>query len=327
MRKGLIILMLLLLQLTAVRAQRRITPVNTPATITQAINETQRDSVDRSRLVKMEDADGKVVLVDTVTGKEFVDSVELEAKVPKMIYPLLNSVTIGVDLWSPLTRAFGTSYGLIGFSGHLNMHNRYLPALEIGLGNANYNPENNNYRYKTPTAPYFKIGADYNFLYNSNPDYLFYGGVRFGFTSFKYEVTDVTLGENYWTPEQTMSIPSQHANATYIEFLIGLRVMIWKQISVGWTVRLHNLMHCTTGEYGNAWYIPGMGVRGSKIGASVSVFYTLPLAKKTPPEIPDLDGIPEKDPAATEISSEGDDPQQINKTDGGDPSQINTTEE
>ncbi|MDE7153013.1 MAG: hypothetical protein K2O00_01045 [Muribaculaceae bacterium] len=316
MKKGLIILMLLLLQSVTVMAQRRITPVNTAATVTQSINESKRDSVDRNRLVKMEDADGKVVLVDTVTGKEFVDSVEIEKQIPKMIYPLLNSVTVGVDLWAPLTRAFGTSYGLIGFSGHLNLHNRYLPALEIGLGNADYNPENNNYRYKTSPAPYFKLGADYNFLYNSNPDYLFFGGLRFGFSSFNYEITDVRIGGNYWNPEHTMTIPRQHANATYIEFLLGIRVMIWKQISVGWTVRLHNLMHCTTGEYGNAWYIPGMGVRGSKLDASLSVYYTLPLAKKTPPPTSELDGIPEKDPEQT-----------VSQTDEGNPSHINTAEQ
>lgn len=300
MKKSVIISLLLLLQFSVALGQRRITPVTTPATITKAINETHRDSVDRSRLVKMEDAEGNVVLVDTVSGKEFVDSTEIKKQIPKMIYPLLHSVTVGVDLWAPLTRAFGTAYGLIGFSGQLNMHNRYIPTLEVGLGNADYDPENNNYRYKSSIAPYFKIGADYNFLYNSNPDYLFYAGLRFGFTSFNYDITDVTINPGYWEPEHTMAIPKQHANATYVEFLLGLRVMIYKNLSLGWNVRLHNLMHSTSGKYGDPYYIPGMGTRCSKVGASFSVFYTLPLKKHTPPEIdkePTLDEkIPEGEP-------------------------------
>ena len=301
MRKGLLLLIILLLQLTVVTAQRRITPVNTPATITQSVNETKRDSLDRSRLVKMQDAEGNTILVDTVAGTEFVDSAATAKQIPKMIYPLLNSVTVGVDLWSPLMRAFGTSYGLIGFSGQLNMHNRYLPTVEVGLGKADYDPENNNYRYKSSMAPYFKIGADYNFLYNSNPDYLLYGGFRLGFTSFNYDITDISISEGYWTPEHTMTIPSQHANATYVEFLIGIRVMLFKNISLGWSVRLHNLMHSTTGEYGNAWYIPGMGTRGSKIGATLTLSYTIPLKKKTKPVIDDIPAIDEKSEPAPDI--------------------------
>lgn len=58
------------------RAQRRVTPIDTPATATQHINENKAngDSIDRSRLVEMTDAQGKIILVDTITGKEFVDS-------------------------------------------------------------------------------------------------------------------------------------------------------------------------------------------------------------------------------------------------------------
>lgn len=307
MKKGLLLLAFMLLQLTAVMGQRRITPVNTPATVTQSINETRRDSVDRSRLVKMEDADGKVILVDTVTGKEFVDSVEMEKQIPKMIYPLLNSVTVSVDLWSPITRAFGNSYGLIGFAGQLNMHNRYIPTLEIGLGNADYNPENNNYHYKSPIAPFFKIGADYNFLYNSNPDYLLFAGLRFGFTAFSYKVTDITIGENYWTPEQIINIPSQHANASYYELLIGLRVTVLKNLSVGWCIRYHNIMHSTSNKYGDPYYIPGMGAKGTKVGASISVYYTIPLKKKSEPvvdDLPPLEEIPETVPPADDENKE-----------------------
>ncbi len=308
MRKGILLLIVLVLMIPVsdVMGQRRITPVNTPATMTQSINETKRDSVDRSRLVRMEDAEGNVILVDTVAGTEFVDSTSIEKQIPKMIYPLLNSVNIGIDLWSPLMRAFGTSYGLIGFSGQLNMHNRYLPTVEIGFGKADYDPENNNYRYKSPVSPYFKIGADYNFLYNSNPDYLLYGGFRLGFTSFNYDVTDVSISNGYWAPAHTMNIPRQHANATYIEFLIGIRVMIVKNISLGWSIRLHNLMHSTTGQYGDPWYIPGMGTRGSKVGASFTVSYTLPLKKKSKPVIDDLpadNALPDPGPELPEMKN------------------------
>lgn len=77
--KKILCLLFLAVSLSAV-CQRRITPVTTGATMTQSRNEVKNDSIDRSSLVEMHDADGRVVLVDTVTGKEFVDSVAIKKK-------------------------------------------------------------------------------------------------------------------------------------------------------------------------------------------------------------------------------------------------------
>lgn len=281
MRSILSIILILVTLLPAMgQKQRRVNPVKNPATVTQARNEARRDSLDRSHLVHMHDANGNVVLVDTLTGKEFVDSAAIEAAIPKMKYPLFHSATIGVDFWAPLMKLFNTSYGLVGFSGQINLYNRFIPTVEIGLGKANYTPDDNNYTYKSPTSIYFKIGADYNFLYNSNPDYLCYAGIRYGFTPFKYQLTDVSISNDYWGENQTVNMPEQSATAGYLEFLFGIRVNILKSWSMGWTFRYHRMLHGGNNhEYGNPWYIPGYGTRGSAIGATFSLYYTLPLDK------------------------------------------------
>lgn len=265
--------------------QRRITPVNTPATATQPVNENKAatDSVDRTHVVEMIDTQGNKVLVDTLAGTEFVDSTAVDNKpIPKMEYPLLYSASVSADLFTPAMRAFGQHYGLTEFAVEVNLHNRYIPVFEFGLGQADYTPDDNNYTYRSPIAPFFRIGANYNFFYNSNPDYLLFAGVRYGFTPFKFSVTDITLNDSYWDETKRFDIPEQSVTAGNFEFLLGLRVKIIDRISLGWTVRYHSLLHDSVTDYGEAWYIPGFGSRNSSLSATFSITYTLPLSKPTP---------------------------------------------
>ena len=192
------------------KAQRRVTPIDTPATATQHINENKAngDSLDRSRLVEMTDSRGNKILVDTVTGKEFIDSAAIEkAKNLKMKYPLLHSATVSLDLFTPAMRAFGTKYGLGEVAAEINLYNRYIPVLEFGLGQAENTPDDNNYTYKSAISPFFRIGMNYNFFYGSNPDYMLMIGLRNGFSPFKFEVTDISQQGGYWNEPMTYDIP------------------------------------------------------------------------------------------------------------------------
>ena len=151
--------------------------------------------------------------------------------------------------------------------------------MEFGLGMADYMPKDESYRYKSGMAPYFKIGLNYNFLYNSTPDYSVYLGLRYGISSFSYRIEDVTAVNGYWDESTTLSVPSQHATAGYFEFLFGLRVQIWRNISLGWELRVHKLLHQGTHLYGDPWYIPGFGTDGSLFSGAFSVSYTLPFQR------------------------------------------------
>lgn len=301
-----LIVVLMLLAVLPSAAQRRVSPVNNAATTTQSINENKLpgDSIDRSKLVRYRDDKGNIVLVDTITGREIIDSTSMPV-VPPMIYPLVFDASIGVNLWDPLMKAFGQSYGLIGFSAHFDMHNRYIPAFEFGLGEANNTPPDNNYTYHTPLAPYFKIGMDYNFLYNSNPDYQAFAGVRYGFTPFKWTLRDVTVDGSYWDEPTEMKFPELNANAGYLEFLFGIKVKLYKRISMGWTFRYHRLLHYSPKTNGKPWYIPGYGSSNSAIGASLSVFYTLPLGgdKKSIADLPPVITPGETPPADLDVDA------------------------
>jgi len=279
MKKVIVVVLLVLACVVPAVSQRKVTPVKAPGTV-PARNE-RRDSIDSKRLVHYHDESGNVVVVDTVTGKEIVDTVPQpgENGVPKMIYPLLHSVSVGLDMWDPIMRVMGNHYGMIGFSASVNLHNRYIPIFEFGFGNADYTPDDGNFTYKSSIAPYFKIGCDYNIFYNSNPDYYIYAGVRYGMSFFSYQLRNVALENDYWGISEVVNMPERDFNAQWLEICIGLKVNIYGPVSMGWSVRYHSIVSETSVRYGAPYYVPGFGTHSSSIGGSFSIYYTLNLSK------------------------------------------------
>lgn len=265
-------------------AQRKITPVKPSAGATLETQPQRERKIDpKANLAEMKDAEGNIIFIDTITGKEWVDTTARRGST-KMIYPLMESVTVGLNLWDPAMRLFGQKYGGADVWAELSLHNRYKPVVEFGMSSCDMTPDGQNYTFKSPLAPYFKIGANYNIFYNNNPAYQFLVGVRYGFTPFKYEVSRFTVDDAYWGEQQQLSIPSQSAVAGYFEFLAGVRVMIGKGISLGWNVKYHTLLHESKSGFGESMYIPGYGKRQGSISGSFSISYTLQLPRKEKPK-------------------------------------------
>ena len=266
-------------------AQRRINPVETPATQTKAVNLNPKDTTETPdpskmpNLIHFHDEKGNVVYVDTITGKEFIDSTKIK-KTTEYSYFLWDEVTIGVNVCDPVMRCIGQDYGLIDMWGELSLYNRFKPIFELGLGQASHTPDGENYTYKSNVAPFFKIGANYNFLYDKTKEYQIYAGVRYGITPFSFEVSDVKISNPYWDETWTSNVPSQNVFAGYGEVVLGIKVQIYNEWSLGWAFKYHTILHESKCEYGNPWYIPGYGSRNSSITAAFNVMYTIPLSKK-----------------------------------------------
>lgn len=229
-------------------------------------------------VIEVTDDLGNNIFLDTISGNEWVDSVALaQPKAIGNIYPLFDAVNIGVDLWPALNRALGQKYGLAGIWARLSLHNRYFIAAEAGVSNALSRPEEMNYTYRSPICPYFKIGLDYNFFYNSNSDYQVYAMVRYGISRVSYSLTDVDLTNGYWATSERIDIPTQTSLSGYIQIGAGIHVKIWGPIALGWNVKYQRVVHHSAESYGAPWSIPGMGLRNSELGISFSLIYTIPL--------------------------------------------------
>ncbi|MDO4511164.1 MAG: DUF6048 family protein [Bacteroidales bacterium] len=192
-------------------------------------------------------------------------------------YPLLTQAIFGVNFGDALLMAFGQKYGSFGVSTTLNMWNRLQPEVELGVGFANNTPDDMNFTYKGKLAPYFKLGANYNFTFKHDPRYQVYAGLRIGFSAFKYDVTDVHYQDHYWQESDEFSITGQSGHALWGEFLMGLRVNLWKNLDLGWQARYRGVFTEKKNAQSRAWFIPGYGDRDKSFGFTMSVYYTLPL--------------------------------------------------
>lgn len=217
-------------------------------------------------------------LTDSLPTDEWVDSVAVaQPKAIGNIYPLWDAVQVSVDLWPALNRAFQSHYGLAGVAAQLSLHNRYFPALEVGLSQARY--VGSNFTFRSPVAPYFKIGCGYNFLYNSDPAYKILAIARYGLAPFSYQFTDVTLSSPYWDDTQTLSFPRHTSITGYYEVGAELQVRLAAQWSAGWSVRYHGILHHNRQPNGAPLCVPGYGIRSNHLGISLSITYTIPLHK------------------------------------------------
>lgn len=221
---------------------------------------------------------GNTFLIDTISGNEWVDSMALaQPKVIGNIYPLWDAVNIGVDFWPAANRLFGAKYGLAGLWARLSLHNRYFAVFETGVSNAASRPDGMNYTYKSPISPYFKIGIDYNFFYNSDSRYQAYLLFRYGISRFRYSISDVAVTDSYWATTTYPDFPSQTTVNGFIQLGAGVFVTLWGPLALGWNVKYQRVVHHSAETFGAPWAVPGMGVRNSELGVSLSLIYTIPL--------------------------------------------------
>jgi len=198
-------------------------------------------------------------------------------------YPLLTDVAVGLNFIDPVLMAFGQSYANVDLNVTLNMWNRLQPVLELGVGWANSTPDDMNFTYKSKLAPYVKLGANYNFMFKSKPDYQVWLGLRMGYSSFTYDVTDVIYANSYWQEYLTYDLLGQKSHALWGEVAAGLRVKLFDRLSMGWSIRYHGLFNYGKSEQARPWFIPGYGPRGNSLGLSVSVIYVLPFHHEQAP--------------------------------------------
>ena len=190
----------------------------------------------------------------------------------------------------------GTSVGLeiAGIGSHLigsdifnteiqvqsNLLNRFFPVVEIGLGKTDTTNDGTDIHYKT-SAPYFRIGVDYNFLHKKPhlPGILL-GGIRYGFSSFDYDVEGPTMTDpNYGGVNNVpFSYLGQSCTAHWIEIGAGLKVKIYKGFCMGWSARYKRKMSFSSNENSIPWYVPGFGKNSSgSFNLSYHLIYNLPF--------------------------------------------------
>ena len=272
--RRLAVIAVLLLTLVVAVAQRKVTPVASTDELKPVTKEELKEIRRQEKL--------KFLRTDSLTLDSLRrDSIERASK--RVYRPTLMGVTLGVNFWGPLMRALGQDYGDGDVWAAVNIRNRYIPVAEVGFGQADCSPEDGNFTYKSKLALYGKIGMNYNFLYAKDPKYQLYAGVRFAASKFNYDVIGISVDNGYWGKDpSTFDLRGQSSSAFWGEAVVGIQVELFKNFSMGWSVRYNFPFSVKDSPNSRPYYIPGYGVRDNHLNVSLSVAYTLPLHRDKP---------------------------------------------
>ena len=183
--------------------------------------------------------------------------------------PLLNGFAISVDLVGPIQRLAG-DYGQFEAALRVNLRDRYFPIVEAGMGNAKHDVVTQ-FSYKC-TAPYLRLGMDYNLLKDKHDIYRIYGGGRYALSYFKYDVTHPGVFDPIWKTEAPIDAKGEKGHYHWLELSIGVDAKIWGPFHIGWSVRYRRRLIYDAGSTGNVWYVPGYGESSkTRIGGTFNV--------------------------------------------------------
>lgn len=200
-----------------------------------------------------------------------------QSKAKKMVeqpdtVPLFRGMAVSVDAIGLGQMVLG-SYGQYEAALRINLKDKYFPVLELGYGKADATDDGTNLHYKT-SAPYARIGVDWNLLRNKHDIYRLYGGVRYAFTTYKYDVEGPDITDPIWGTTTPYSAKDVSCNCHWLEGCFGIDVKIWGPIRMGWSVRYKRRIAHKEGDIGKAWYAPGFGKQGSsRLGGTFNIGY------------------------------------------------------
>ena len=152
---------------------------------------------------------------------------------------LYQGTCVGVEIAGLGSYLLGSDILSSEIAVQANLKNRFLPVVEMGYGKADAINDGNDLHYKT-SAPYFRIGMDYNVFYKKThlPGYL-YVGLRYGMSFFSYDVDGPSMTDPNYGGRNILSVclSGMKSNASWLEGVFGLKVKIYKGFCMGWSVR------------------------------------------------------------------------------------------
>lgn len=205
--------------------------------------------------------------------------------------PFYNGTYVGVDIFGIGSKLLGGDFLSSEVNVRVNLKNMFIPTLEFGMGKTDTWSEHG-IHYKTPLSPFFRIGVDYNTMSKKKEKNSFlYAGVRYGFSSFKYDVSSMpfddpiyggslanpSLPDNIWGGSVPYDRNGLKANMHWFEIVAGVQVKIYRSFYMGWALRMKWKISASANEYSNPWYVPGFGkYDSSNLGVTYTLIYKLP---------------------------------------------------
>lgn len=194
--------------------------------------------------------------------------------------PVFQGVSVITDAVGPGWYALGGDFFSAEVAFEVNLFNRFFPILEVGYGRTDATNEDTELHYKT-TAPYFRVGLNYNMQHKKkSPGYIFVGA-RVGYSSFEYDVDGPPMTDPVWGDEIPFNFKAISSHALWAELLVGVRTQIYKNFHMGWSFRYKVRLNVKDSPNASPWYIPGFGASdNTSFGATYDLVYRIPWKRR-----------------------------------------------
>lgn len=187
---------------------------------------------------------------------------------------LMRGVAVSADIVGLAQLAF-SDYGQYEAALRVNLRDKYFPIVELGYGKANSEDVATKLSYST-SAPYGKIGIDFNIAKNKHDDYRIYAGARYALTYYKFDVIGHGIKDPVWGDDANYEGRGIKANYHWLEGVFGVDAKIAGPLRLGWSFRYRRHLFGNNGSMGNTWYVPGYGKQGgSRMGGTFNLIFEL----------------------------------------------------
>lgn len=184
----------------------------------------------------------------------------------------ISGAAVSVDMCGLMMKLMNSRFANMEASARLNFKEKYFPVFELGIGDCTREGEENNNVFST-TAPYFRVGMDYNFNKKHNGN-RFFGGIRYAFSTFNYDFENPDFMDEAWGVHTPLVLDNVKGKAQWAEIVIGVETKLWSIIRLGYNVRYKMRIKQSGNEWGDPWYIPGFGRNGgSGWGGTVNLTF------------------------------------------------------
>ena len=195
----------------------------------------------------------------------FVGLGSTQAQVTKMFtmekdsIPLFCGLSVSFDLVGPAMMLL-SDHGEYEGALRVNLHDQWFPIFEMGLGRANHEKDEvTELTYKT-SAPYFRIGMDWNILRKKHQPNRMYAGFRYAFTSYNVDIIREDLPDPVWQSSTGFGVKDMSCNMHWMEIVLGIDAKVFGPLHLGWTVRYKRRLIHNDSTLGATWYVPGFGI-------------------------------------------------------------------
>ncbi len=207
-----------------------------------------------------------------VRGIQYVPPTKEKSK--KENIRLFQGMAVSADLAGAVMYGLA-SYGQLEGQLRINLKEKYFPVGEIGIGHSDHTNKDTNLHYTT-NSPYIRLGCDINFNKDKASKNRIYGGFRYAFSSFKFDLSGDDMTDPVWGTVVPFNHKGLHSNVSWLELVFGLEANIYKNFHLGWSARYKRRLRQSTSSIGQAWYVPGFGKNNShNLGATFNIIFDI----------------------------------------------------